>query len=226
MEQNNPFIVVTTYNHLGITRKCMEYLQDLPYGILVIDDNSKDGTQEYLSQIRVSAYCKEKRKGLTDSWNWAYKQFKSSNYSHLILMNNDVLVPKMCIENMLSDYTLVVPMTTFEGAGYMAKDQCIDYHVDLFGIDSIKAYNTQKVQDKLVRSFKPVRSWTGFMMCLSRDIEQYEREDGNLFDPANVNVGNDDDLAKRVQAYLALGSYVYHYKGISFEGKIAGRDKI
>jgi len=74
--------------------------------------------------------------------------------------------------------------------------------------------------------FNPIKCWTGFCMCLSRGIIEYELPDGNLFNPANINTGNDDDLAKRVDAMIALGSFVYHHKGVSFNGKIGGRNDL
>jgi hypothetical protein len=61
---------------------------------------------------------------------------------------------------------------------------------------------------------------------MTRQIIDYEREDGNLFNPANVNTGNDDDLARRVPCHLALGSFVYHTKGASFGRKIADRNDL
>jgi len=222
----NPLLVFTTFNQLDMTRKCMEYACELGYDILVIDDCSTDGTQEYLTQIKVETMLKSERKGLTDSWNFAYKYFKTFNYSHLILCNNDVLIPKGAVEGMLSDYALVVPMTSYEGAGYVSKSQAIDFHVDVMNHDPIQAADVQKIQDLLSVGFKRVPSWTGFCMCLSRTITVVERDDGNLWDPANINVGNDDDLAKKVQAYVALGSFLWHYKGRSFNKTITGRDDL
>lgn len=209
-----------------MTRKCLEQACDLGYDILVIDDHSTDQTAEYLWQIKVEAMFKAERRGLTDSWNMAYKHFKASDYTHLVLCNNDVIIPEGAIENMLSDYPLVVPMTSYEGAGYMCKKQAIDFHVDVRNFDPIQAADTHKIQNILSRGFKQCTAWTGFCMCLSRGIIEFCREDGNLFDPENINVGNDDDLAKRVPAMLATGSYIWHYKGASFNKQIAGRDNL
>ncbi len=228
MEQKfNPLIAVTTYNQVAMTHKCLDAVEKLGYDILIIDDCSTEKLGVWMYYKLLTPIIKKERKGLTDGWNLAYKRWKlSETYSHLILMNNDVIVPKDCIENMLSDHPLVVPMTSYNGAGYASKDQAIDYHVDVRHFDPVKSIDAQNIQDLCKREFKTIRSWTGFMMCMSRGIIEYERDDGNLFDPKNINVGNDDDLAKRVQAHIALGSFVYHYKGVSFFGRIAGRNEI
>jgi hypothetical protein len=139
-------------------------------------------------------------------------------------MNNDVMVPKGAIEGLLSDdHVLTVPMTSHSGSGYACKEQSINKWYN-----SLSGYGMQIIQDnlKLRHPFVKAKCWTGFMMCMSRDIANAQREDGNLFDPKNINTGNDDDLAKRVQAYISLNSYVEHLKGVSFGGKIAGRNQI
>lgn len=227
----NPLLAFTTFNQLDMTRKCLEYAQDLGYPILVIDDCSTDGTQEYLSQIRVDAIFKAERKGLTDSWNRAYQFWKGTDHSHLVLCNNDVLIPAGAIEGMLWGHQLVVPMCNYNGAGYACKEQGIG-NWTAGAWHEMKENNTQGIQDILNKTtraafdFVHADCWTGFCMCMSRAIIEHELPDGNLFNPANINVGNDDDLAKRVQAYIALGSFVYHFKGVSFNKQIGGRDDL
>lgn len=222
---NKVLIAVTTYNHKEVTRLCMEYLQELDHDIFVIDDCSTDGTQEYLAQIRVESYCKSERKGLTDSWNWAYRYFKcAKEYDYMILMNNDVFVFDGSIEGMLSDKALVVPMCNHDGAGYACKEQSINKYWPKLAAK----YKYHDIQDRIniKHPLQSIKCWTGFCMCLSRGIMHYELDGGDLFDPKNINVGNDDDLAKRVRAYVSLSSYVYHLKGISFNGKITGRNEL
>lgn len=233
-------LAFTTFNQLEVTKQCMEYACDLGFDILVIDDCSTDGTQEYLSQIKVNAILKDERKGLTDSWNRAYAYWKGSDYSHLVLSNNDVLIPVGAIENMLSDYPLVVPMCNESGAGYACKDQAYPYEAIVYSGDDTETgeeeryiiedpKNTELVQGGLwdrKEDFKLIKCWTGFCMCFSRAIIEHELHDGNLFNPKFLNVGNDDDLARRLKARLALGSYVFHLKGMSFNKQITGRNDL
>lgn len=228
--KNKVLLCFTTYNQLDMTRKCLEQAMELGFDILVIDDCSTDGTQEYLCQIRVNAILKNERKGLTDSWNRAYKYFKSSDYCYMVLSNNDVIIPVGAVEGMLSEYPLVVPMCNFDGAGYACKEQAIDFHIDVRNYDPVQADDADKIQNILSKGFKPAKCWTGFCMCMSCEIKYWEREDGNLFDTKNINVGNDDDLAKRINAYsstyIALGAFVYHYKGTSFNKQISDRNNL
>jgi GT2 family glycosyltransferase len=155
----------------------------------------------------------------------------SKEYSHLVLCNNDVLIPRGAIEGLMSDHPLTVPMCNESGAGYACKEQDVKRWTTITsfyeGIDAVEfVQKTLKIAQRHEFEFKPIKCWTGFCMCMSRAIIAEELPDGNLFDPKNINVGNDDDLARRVQAYIALGSFVYHFKGVSFNGKIADRDNL
>lgn len=221
---NKVLLVFTTYNKLSMTKECLSYAEKLGHDILVIDDCSTDDTFDYI-RGRCSFILKPKRKGLTDSWNSAYYWFKESDYTHMILCNNDVLIPKGAVEGMLSDYPLVVPMCNESGTGYVCKEQSYDkwYKQGLGGPEDKKDIHEAWKNHKV---FTKAKCWTGFCMCFSRAIIEYERDDGNLFDPANINVGNDDDLAKRIPAMIALGAFVYHRKGVSFNKQIGGRDDL
>lgn len=224
--KNKVLIAVTTYNQLDITKRCLDYIDYYPGDILVVDDCSTDGTIDWLDEQPFTVYQKDERRGLTDSWNIAYHWFRDNKYSAMIIMNNDVFMPHGAIENMISDYPLVVPMTNWNGAGYACKAQAIDFHKSVGELEPGTERHLQNIQDLCSKGFKDINSWTGFCMCFSRQIVDYERSDGNLFDPENINVGNDDDLAKRVKAKLATGSFVLHLKGQSFKGKIANRNDI
>jgi len=221
---NNPLLCFTSFNKLDITKRCLSYKQDCD--TVIIDDHSTDGTQKWLRDNGYVVWPKVKRMGLTDSWNRAYRFFKESDHSHLIISNNDVIIPKYALYGMMSDHVLTVPMTNHTGAGYVHKDQSVDFHLDTGAYDPGTIAHAQKIQNITKRGFKEIRHWTGFCMCFSRKIIEYEREDGNLIDPTLINVGNDDYLAKKVPAMLALGSFVYHLKGKSFNNVIANRDDL
>ena len=228
MEQNyNPLIVITTFNQLATTKRCIESVYHEKHDILVIDDCSTDGTANWLMEQGVDVYGKLYRRGLTDSWNIAYEIFKKErSRSHLILCNNDVIIPAGAIDGLMSDHVLTVPMTNHAGAGYVNKDQSVDFYLDCGNFDPGYVQYTQRIQNITKRGFKQIKHWTGFCMCFTREIISYEREDGNLFNPATINVGNDDDLSSRVDCRLALGSFIYHSKGISFNKTIKDRDDL
>ena len=72
--------------------------------------------------------------------------------------------------------------------------------------------------------FDPIRMkhFNGFFFMMSKDICKYEREDGNLFDPAFPNIKNEDEfnwcnlIPSNDYPFLCRTAFVFHWKGVSF----------
>lgn len=237
-------LALTTYNHSDITKLCLEALalNDLSdIDVIVVDDKSSDDTEDVVKQFEfVTFITKETGKGLTDSWNIAYRYFDNAEtYKYLIIANNDILIPEGSIQEMKSvldkwPATLVVPMSTNKGVGHN-KAQCIDLY---YGADNERdnPNQYQSVQDSLLTFKQTVKSqnnlylldpirmkmFNGFFFMMSRQIIQYEREDGNLFDPKFINVKNEDEfnwgklIPNNDFPILCKTAFVFHMKGMSF----------
>jgi GT2 family glycosyltransferase len=237
---------VSTYNKSEVTANFMNALTLIDLSnidVVVVDDKSNDDTQEVVNSYDFvkEFITKEEGKGLTDSWNLSYKYFKDSNYTYAIFASNDTLIPKGAIEELKQVLdvwpgSFVVPMSTHNGAGHN-KAQSID---NLYGIDPARndPDNYQKVQDSLLNlkqelleannlyQVDPFRMkmHNGFFFMFNRKMLDYERADGNLWDPKFTNVKNDDNLNWEVLipnnefAFLCRTAFVYHFKALSFTG--------
>ena len=236
---SSTLFVITTYNQSEVTKACLDSLSQIDdIDILVVDDASTDDTLEICSNYDVRVIEKDRGYGLTDSWNRAYRYFERRSYRYLVIANNDILVPKGSISemrNVLDKWpsSLVVPMSTRLGAGHQP-EQCINNH---YGNNEYETpENYQQVQDLLMQikdretksnnlyKFDPIRMkhFNGFFFMMNRNICQYEREDGNLFDPKFINVKNEDEfnwaalIPNNDYAMLCKTSFVFHWKGVSF----------
>jgi len=221
-------IAVTTANQLAYTAKALASLRAaqlrVPHEVVLFDDASEDETVNYVRQLGYRVITKAEPKGLTDSWNRAYHFFKAGDYSALLLTNNDVLFPNGAVEAMvkaLRHYPIVGPMSTCRGVGHQPL-QAVDKHYRL-AVDESDPKNLQRVQQKVdecpwVNETAEVPYVNGFCFALAHEVVWYERADGNLFDPALTNVGNEDELQHRLplKKAIALKSFVYHFKGASF----------
>lgn len=91
-----------------------------------------------------------------------------------------------------------------------------------------KVGNFKKVQHHLKYEVKAMNKFNGFFFAMSRKIIQAAWNEGNLFNPKNVNVHQEGDIQQRMKEkpYLCLGSFIYHFKGVSFpkKGKKDGKD--
>ena len=124
-------LAITTYNQLKFTQKCINSLKEIKIpglDIIFIDDVSTDGTVKFLKGVKMEVISRNDPKGLTWSWNIAYRKFKEENYDNLIISNNDVLFSQGALRiliNSLKKHTLVCPLSTKKGAGHNWKEQAI-----------------------------------------------------------------------------------------------------
>jgi glycosyltransferase involved in cell wall biosynthesis len=237
---------VSTYNKSHVTKQFLDTVKLIDLSnidIVVMDDLSTDDTEQVVSEYDIvkEFITKPEGKGLTDSWNMSYKYFKNSEYKYAIFASNDTLIPRGAIEEMTDvlvkwPCNFVVPLSTDKGAGHN-RVQSIDV---IYGPDSERnnPENYQQVQDILLQHKENLRKannlyqvdpfrmkmHNGFLFMLSRKLIDYERKDGNLWDPQYINIKNDDNLNWEILipnnefAFLCRTAFVYHFKGLSLTG--------
>lgn len=217
-------LAVTTFNQLEYTKKLISSLEGINITGLEVaffDDVSTDGTQSYLKSNGFTIFERKKPIGLTYSWNLAYQKFKDEGYDVLILANNDVLVNQYGLQNLINatkEHNLVCPLTTKLGAGHNWQNQALGVHYPKIGIDASKPENMMKIQTKLQNRTVKMNKFNGFFFAMSREIITASYNANNLFDPKNINVHQEGDLYSRLksQPAVCLGSFIFHYKGVSF----------
>ncbi len=216
-------IAITTFNQARYTDRCFQSLKHTRAKIICIDDASTDHTRKVCEKFNIEFLGRDKPLGLTYSWNLAYRYFLESQYDYLIISNNDVLIPEGSLEQLiktLKEHPYVGVMTRRNEPGPWS---------DLFGVETYypiecekvdEPKNYQAVQDfisKAPLSPLPVKIISGFCFGVSREIQKYEYSPGALFNPGNINVGQEKDLAGRVpDKVLCRQAFVYHYKAKSF----------
>lgn len=249
--------IITTYNELQYTKPLVEQLKNLKLNspeleenieidILVIDDYSIDETIKWCEQNDVSIIKKTKGMGLTHSWNMGYRYFSNSEeYDYCIISNNDVLVPKGAIKEMVEvfekwPFSLVVPMSSVDGAGHNGNIQGIEIvwagtPSDLANDpNSYQSLQNQILEYKQIIRDKnnlymldPVRMkmFNGFFFMMNRNVIKYEREDGLLFDPEKIMYQGEDEfnwatlIPNNDFSALCKTAFIFHYKGMSTKNK-------
>tara|TARA_R110001583_G_scaffold43557_2_gene138624 strand:- start:8224 stop:9009 length:786 start_codon:yes stop_codon:yes gene_type:complete len=231
---------ITTFNQSNITRLCLDSLKLITdeYDVIIVDDASTDDTIRLCVEHNIKYITKETGLGLTDSWNKAYQYFKDNGYGYLIIANNDILVPDKALTEMANvlDYwpcSLVVPMSTIKGSGHNVVQAIDNYYgtneydnPDNYGMVQKHLFDiiSRETKSNNLYKFDPIRMkhFNGFFFMMSRDICQYEREDGNLFDPKFINVKNEDEfnwanlIPNNDFPMLCKTAFVFHWKGVSF----------
>jgi len=212
-------LAITSCNQLAYTIQMLTSIRALPsapFDILFVDDASEDQTVEYCRKWGINhVIAKQTPGGVTDSWNRAYGYFKTGPWSILILANNDVLLAAGAVEAMADvlfrrTNAIVGPLCNPEGAPYNAEQWTT----------SVTPPCPEAVE---LPSGKNVN---GFFFGVHRRIVAHEFAPGLLFNPDNLNYGNEDELAQRLypqgfRSVVATRAVVFHYKNRSF--RIAAR---
>jgi len=97
-------IIVITHNHLDMFSKCIESIYKettIPFHLIVVDDQSIDGTQEYVERLRAEkgniTYVKPKKKakGGAEIMNIGLRYCRNDL---VVSMNNDIVVTRGWLE--------------------------------------------------------------------------------------------------------------------------------
>ena len=144
-------------------------------------------------------------KGLTDSWNFGYQLAYLNDYKNCIISNDDVMFSPYFSRDLIEGtekYDLVGSVTN--QPGHQPKQHIMNFETILSA-----------------ERFIELPYINGFCFAFSLDrIKKFEFSDGVLFNPANINIGNEDELCKRInqrggKIVLCNTSYVYHYKDVT-----------
>tara|TARA_B100000902_G_scaffold49128_1_gene56067 strand:+ start:854 stop:1651 length:798 start_codon:yes stop_codon:yes gene_type:complete len=233
-------LVITTYNQSDYTKLCFDSLKNIEEDIdvLVIDDCSADDTLLLCKEYGHKVIAKKEGKGLTDSWNRGYYEFKKTDdHEYLILANNDILIPNGALGELVETFqkwpfSMIVPMSTEYGVGHNREQSITNYYNN---IDPSNPNDYQHVQDKIIDIKKktkdannlyicdPVRMkmFNGFFFMMNRNIINYQHSDKELFEPKNIMTKNEDEFnwSKLIPnndfTALCKTSFIFHYKGVS-----------
>jgi len=235
-------LVITTYNQSEYTKLCFDSLKKLDddFDVLVVDDYSSDDTVEICNKYGYEIFTKDKPGGLTDSWNIGYERFKNKNYDYVIIANNDILIPRGAISELVDSYkmwpySLIVPLSTTNGAGHNAQFQSVENYYQGFtpNCDNPNSYqatqdNMLKIKEELTKANNlyildtaRVKMFNGFFFMMNRNIINYEHSKDILFNPDFNMTKNEDNfnwsnlIPNNDFPAVCKTSFIFHFKGVS-----------
>lgn len=120
-DQNRPFVNIgmVTYNRLEFTKQSIESIikfTQYPYSLTVIDNNSKDGTKEYLSELKQKGKIKNlvllsANVGVAKASNLAWSLEPNAEY--YLKYDNDIVIEK---DNWLNNMVDIIEKIPQSGA--------------------------------------------------------------------------------------------------------------
>ncbi len=100
-------IIIPVFNQIAYTKQCIETVlttcEHHDYEILVVDDCSTDGTQEYLESVKsfVRSFRNEKNQGFILNCNFAASQARGE---YIVLLNNDTIPQPNWLDGLLEPF--------------------------------------------------------------------------------------------------------------------------
>jgi Predicted glycosyltransferases len=216
---NNAAIIILTYNNLEYNKNCIEsirkYTETGTYELIVVDNNSTDGTREWLkTQPDLKLILNESNVGFPKGCNMGIAL--AAEDSDILLLNNDTVVTQNWLEN------LRICLYSKENIG--AAGAVSNHNENLQGADF--SYDTLPEMEILAKAnnLSDSKRWEekifliGFCLLIKRTAFN---KIGNLAEEYSPGYVEDNDLSLRIltagyKLMLCHDCFIHHYLGSEF----------
>lgn len=222
-------IIVVTFNNLHLNRLCLEsiysYTEWPNFEVIVVDNDSTDGTPEYLKEAQASfpnlrAILNDSNMGFAAANNIGLRE---ATGDYLILLNNDTVVTRgwlsALIRHLHSHHQigLIGPVTN-------AISNQAKVEVGYERLEELSAWAAEYVRRNDGQIF-PIPMLAMFCVAMRRAV--FERV-GYLDERFGVGMFEDDDYCRRLRSLgyelrCARDSFVHHWQLASF--RLIGADE-
>ncbi|MEW6424287.1 MAG: glycosyltransferase family 2 protein [Bacillota bacterium] len=214
-------LIVPTRNRLSLTRLFVESLlknTPEPVELIFVDNNSTDGTPEYLSRIPgVRVIVNQANLGFAAGCN---KGLAVARSDYLVLLNNDIIVSRGWLSRLVAHFKewpkvgLIGPLSNCAGG-----EQTIG--VNFFSISQIEEFDRQLAVKNSRRCCRKANILSGFCLLLKREVLNAIGGLDPRFGPGNFD---DDDYCLRArlagfELLVAEDVFIYHFGGQTFRGE-------
>ncbi len=213
-------IIVLTYNNLNYNIICLESIRkhttSQPYEIIVVDNNSTDGTREWLKeQTDIKLILNDENVGFPKACNLGIVASEKDN--DILFLNNDTKVTPRWLDNL----KICLYSDNKIGAAASITNYCSNYqsisapYEDMEGMIEFADKNNISSPEKWEQKIRLV----AFCMLVKRDVINKTGVLDEIFTPGNFE---DDDLCMRIidsgyKLMLCNDSFIHHFGSTSFK---------
>ncbi|RLE45795.1 MAG: glycosyl transferase family 1, partial [Candidatus Methanomethylicota archaeon] len=209
-------IIIPVWNQLELTKDCIEHIvrnTHYPYRLVIIDNGSQQETREYLEELSrsnnppVTLIRNQTNLGFVKAVN---QGLKASNADYVCLLNNDVLVSKGWLDEMIG------VANRQAGIGIVNPDSSEEADTDL--ADNLLGYRAQS-RKPYQGDYIEIMGAMGFCMLIKREVID---RIGILDEIFGIGGYDDMDYSRRAwqagyKCVKARGAYVIHCVHSSFD---------
>ncbi|MEC0171901.1 glycosyltransferase [Paenibacillus graminis] len=215
-------IIILTYNKLEYTVQCIEsirkYTKNESYEIIVVDNNSEDGTVKWLQeQNDIITILNKENLGFPGGCNAG---IKLASGSEILLLNNDTIVTRNWLSNMLkalySEESIGAVGCTTNNCSYRQQ-----IPVSYSSIESMHDFAKEHNHSN-AKFWNERLKLVGFCMLIKKKVvEEIGLLDERFF-PGNYE---DDDYSLRIRKagyklLLCKDTFIHHFGSVSFSDDI------
>jgi GT2 family glycosyltransferase/ubiquinone/menaquinone biosynthesis C-methylase UbiE len=220
IENKKTSIIILTYNNLNYNRICLDsirkYTSAQTYEIIVVDNNSTDGTREWLKeQTDIKLILNDENVGFPKGCNLGIEASEKDN--DLLFLNNDTKVTPRWLDNL----KICLYSDDKIGATSSVTNSCSNYQVinvpynDVEHIIEFADSNNISTPEKWEQKTRLV----AFCMLIKRDVINKIGIFDERFTPGNFE---DDDLCMRIteagyKLMVCNDSFIHHFGSTSFK---------
>ena len=212
-------IIIVTYNSLTDIVQCLSSIQthtNLPYEVIIIDNNSTDGTRDYLKNLKgFHVIMNDENIGFVKACN---QGIQIARGEYIVLLNPDTAVTTDWAWHMLLHFKKGVGAVGPVSNYVAGKQKCELYLKDNFSGDINIDHLAQKIYAWNRGRSVETKLLIGFCLMLSKEVvDKVGMLDEDLF------LGNDDlELSLRIRnngysLLVATDTFIYHKGQASFK---------
>jgi O-antigen biosynthesis protein len=217
-------IIILTYNNLEYNKQCIESIRrfsgENSYEIVVVDNNSTDGTVEWLKdQHDIKTIFNKENVGFPKGCNQGIELADEEN--DILLLNNDTIVTP----NWLKNLATCLYSSKVIGAVGAVTNSCSYYQAIATTYSNIEEMISfaQSYNDSDESKWEQRVKLVGFCMLIKRSVINKVGLLDTRFSPGNFE---DDDLSFRIinagyKLMLCKDTFIHHYGSTSFKANPA-----
>ena len=219
IENRKTSIIILTYNNLMYNNICIDsirkYTKENSYEIIVVDNNSTDGTREWLKEQKdIKAILNDNNVGFPKGCNIGIAA--SAKENDILFLNNDTVVTPRWLDNLkISIYS-----DDRIGATASVTNNCSNYqsinvpYIEVKDMIPFAHDNNVTNPDKWEQKVRLV----AFCMIIKREVLNKIGGMDERFTPGNYE---DDDICMRItqvgyKMMLCNDSFIHHFGSSSF----------